>query len=245
MVIDHPKMKQIVGLRQLWKEAFGDTDEFLDCFFATGFAPERCLCATAEREVAAMAYWFGCGEYAYIYAVATAKKFRNQGICRALMEKIHDILTKKGYAGCVLVPGDAGLRRFYAGMGYEDFGGMQELTCTAGTPLPVTKISAEEFAALRRQYLPQGGVIQEGENLNFLSCWAEFYRGEDFLLTAVREDDMLRGLELLGNAAAGPGIVAALGAKSGTFRAPGDGPFAMHLPLNEKKAPAYFGFAFD
>lgn len=245
MVIDCPKMEQIAGLRQLWKEAFGDTDAFLDCFFATAFAPERCVCATVDCEVAAAAYWFGCGEYAYIYAVATAKKFRGQGICHALMGKIHQILTAKGYAGCILVPGEESLRQFYRGMGYENSGGVNELDCEAGTPLPVAKIDAAEFAALRRQYLPDGGVVQEGENLAFLSCWAEFYRGEDFLLTAVQEDDSLRGLELLGNAEAAPGILAALGAKSGTFLTPGDTPFAMYLPLNEKKAPAYFGFAFD
>lgn len=245
MDIKHPALADIPQLRQLWQEAFGDEDAFLDCFFTTGFAPERCLCATVGCEVAAMAYWFDCGEYAYIYAVATAKKFQKQGICHTLMGKIHEILIQRGYAGCILVSGDEGLRRFYAGMGYENFGGIQEFTCAAGTPLPVTKLDAAGFAALRRQYLPEGGVMQERENLTFLSGWAEFFAGEDFLLTAVREEDTLRGLELLGDTTAAPGILAALGAKNGTFRTPGDALFAMHLPLNEKKPPTYFGFAFD
>lgn len=245
MKIDRPTPAQIPQLRQLWQEAFGDTDAFLDSFFSAAFSPSRCLCATVGCAVAAAAYWFSCGEYAYIYAVATAKAFRGRGICHALMEKIHEILTKQGYAGCILVPGSAGLRQFYSGMGYRSFGGVQEFTCEAGTPLSITKIDPNEFAVLRRQYLPEGGVIQEAENLAFLSCLAEFYRGDDFLLTAALDGDTLHGMELLGNADAAAGIVAALGAKRGAFRKPGDTPFAMHLPLNEKKVPGYFGFAFD
>ena len=245
MKIDFPISEQIPQLRQLWQEAFGDSDSFLDKFFSIAFAPERSLCATVDGEVAAMAYWFDCGEYAYIYAVATAKKHRGKGICHGLMGKIHEILTQRGYSGCILVPGEERLRSFYRGMDYENFGGVNEFDCEAGTPLPLRKIDAVEFVALRRQYLPKGGVIQEAENLAFLSCWVEFYRGDDFLLTAALDGDTLHGMELLGNADAAPGIVAALGAKRGACRKPGDPPFAMLLPRNEKKAPGYFGFAFD
>ena len=245
MKIDFPISEQIPQLRQLWQEAFGDSDSFLDKFFSIAFAPERSLCATVDGEVAAMAYWFDCGEYAYIYAVATAEKHRGKGICHGLMGKIHEILTQRGYSGCILVPGEERLRSFYRGMDYENFGGVNEFDCEAGTPLPLREIDAVEFATLRRQYLPKGGVIQEGENLDFLNCWASYYEGENALVTAIWEDGELKVMELLGNEQAAPGIVASLGAKNGSFRMPGDMPFAMHLPLNDKKVPGYFGFAFD
>jgi hypothetical protein len=32
----------IADLRKLWQQAFGDSDETLDAFFATGFSPDRC-----------------------------------------------------------------------------------------------------------------------------------------------------------------------------------------------------------
>lgn len=245
MKIDHPTLEQIPQLRQLWKEAFGDTDAFLDWFYKSAFAPQRCLCVTKSGEVAAAAYWFSCGEYAYVYAVATAKAYQGKGLCHTLMEDIHALLARQGYAGCIVVPGEESLRRFYSDMGYEDFGGIKEFHCEAGTPLPIRKISTEEFAAMRRQYLPEGGVIQENENLTFLSGWAEFFTGKDFLLAAVREGDSLNGLELLGNANAAPGILAALGVKRGSFRSPGDKPFAMWRSLCAKNSPTYFGFAFD
>jgi len=245
MNIDHPTLTQIPQLRALWKEAFGDSDSFLDTFFATAFAPERCLCVAADGEIAAAAYWFSCGQYAYIYAVATARKHRGQGYCRTLMARIHKLLQSQGYDGCIVVPGEESLRCFYADMGYKDFGGMEEFSCTAGAPLPLRKIGSEEFATLRRQSLPEGGVVQEEENLTFLSRWAEFYAGADFLLTVTREGNTLRGLELLGNRAATPGILAALGARNGTFRTPGVAPFAMYKSLVDKKFPTYFCFAFD
>lgn len=244
MDIKHPAWEQLPQLRRLWKEAFGDSDAFLDQFYRTAFAPERCVCATEGCEVAAAAYWFSCGEYAYIYAVATAKKYQGRGICHALMSKIHEILTQRGYAGCILVPGEESLRRFYLGMGYENFGGVYSFICEAGAPLPLRRIGTDEFAALRRRYLPEGGVIQEGENLAFLSCWAEFYEGSDTLVTAIREDGELKFMELLGSADAAPGIVAALGAESASFKIPGDNSFAMHKPLCCDQAPKYFGFCF-
>ena len=71
MKIDHPAFEQVPGLRQLWQEAFGDSDAFLDGFFDTGFSPRRCLCVTDGEPVAAV-YWFDCrfaGEkLAYLYA---------------------------------------------------------------------------------------------------------------------------------------------------------------------------------
>lgn len=244
MNIDYPTPAQIPQLRQLWQEAFNDTDSFLDKFFGTAFASDRCLCATVGCGVAAMAYWFTCGEYAYIYAVATAKKYQGKGICHALMEKTHEILTQRGYAGCILVPGEESLRRFYRGMGYENFGGVHEFECEAGPPLPLRKLSTAEFAQLRRTVLPEGGVIQEGENLAFLSHWASYYEGENALVTAIWEDGELKVMELLGHEQTAPGIVASLGAECGSFRMPGNTPYAMHKPLNQNRKPKYFAFCF-
>lgn len=244
MNLDHPVPTQIPQLRALWKEAFGDTDAFLDHFFSKAFSPDRCLCAWVENEVAAMAYWFDCQDYAYIYAVATAKKHRGKGISHTLMGRIHEILTERGYAGCILVPGEESLRQFYRGMGYENCGGVTEFDAVAGDPLPLRKLDPEEYAVLRRKYLPQGGVAQEGVNLDFLACWAAFYEAPNALVAAVWEDGKLLVLDLLGDAGQAPGIVAALGADIGSFRTPGDAPFAMHRPLNDNAPPKYFAFCF-
>ena len=71
---------------------------------------------------------------------------------------------------------------------------------------------AEVGAVFRREYLPEGSILQEGENLRFLATQVRFYRGSDFLLAAQEtEPDTLFGAELLGSTAAAPGILKALG----------------------------------
>lgn len=252
MTIDAPKPEQNRQLRALWQEAFGDSEEFLDTFFVTAFHKDRCRCVSVHGKVAAALYWFRCSHMgqpvAYLYAVATAKAHRGKGLCRALMEDTHAHLEKLGYAGAVLVPGSEALFRLYAGLGYQVCGGISEITYTPddrGTTLH--RVDKEGYARLRRELLPSGGVVQERENLDFLQAQAALYAGPDFLLTARQEGDQLHGLELLGNATAAPGVLRALGCVSGTFRVPGDTPFAMYRPLGNSTLPqpAYFGLAFD
>ena len=239
-------------LRQLWKLAFGDTEAFLDGFFSTAYSPDRCRYLTVDGTVAAALYWFDCQcfdeKYAYLYAVATHPDFRGRGLCRKLMARTHKQLKEQGYAGCLLVPQEEGLRTFYGKMGYHNMGNVAEFTAVPGEkPAPLGEIVAEEYAALRRRYLPRGSVVQEGENLRFLARQARFYAGEDFLLAGNIEDGFLWAMELLGSAEAAPGILKALGCVRGRFRTPGEAlPFAMFLPLQENApAPQYFGHAFD
>ena len=251
MIIKPPAREEIPQLRQLWKQAFGDTDAFLDIFFSAAFAPKRCRCVVTDGEVAAALYWFSCevgGQpLAYIYAVATAKQFRGKGLCRQLMADTHTHLKNLGYAGALLVPGDPGLREMYRAMGYRDMTANKKISCKAGKAIHLDEIGAEQYAQLRRELLPAGSVVQEGENLRFLEGIARFYRGEDCLLCAVQENGKLTVPELLGNAAAAPGIVAALGCENGAFTMPGqDEPFAMGIAFTpDFQKPQYFAFAFN
>lgn len=251
MRIDYPAEGQLPQLRRLWQEAFGDDDDFLDLFFDDIYASDRCRCVTIEDSVAAALYWLDCRCYgrpiAYLYAVATGKKHRGRGLCRALMADTHRILKDLGYAGCVLVPGELPLFEMYGSMGYAPCGTIREFSREAGVERAALRaLTPEEYAAARREYLAPGAVIQEGQNLTFLAKLAKFYAGEDFLLCAADRGEELFGMELLGNADAAPGILAALGKERGAFRTPGsDREFAMYHPLSDAPAPNYLGFAFD
>ena len=102
MTIDCPTPDQIPALRRLWQQAFGDTDRFLDGFFQTGFAPERCRCLWEADNLAAALYWFdteyGVNRFAYLCAVATDSAYRGQGFCHRLMADTHAHLARLGYA---------------------------------------------------------------------------------------------------------------------------------------------------
>ena len=75
MTITEPQPCRMPGLRALWKAAFGDSDDFLDMFYTTAYAPHRCRCMVDGDRVAAALYWFDCTcegqKLAYLYAVAT------------------------------------------------------------------------------------------------------------------------------------------------------------------------------
>lgn len=236
MTIDYPTESRLPQLRRLWQTAFGDSDAFLDGFYATGYHPRRCRCVLLDGQVAAGLYWFdaqwGSESVAYLYAVATVPEYRNRGLCRALLEDIHRLLAASGYAAALLVPEGDALRRMYTGFGYRNWGGKREWSCQAGdAALPLRQVTPGEYARLRRQFLPLDAVIQEGRSLAYLATFACFFAGKDFLLAAARRGDTLQGMELLGNPAAAPGILRTLNCKQGTFSAPGDAPFAMYLPL--------------
>ncbi|MBQ4601006.1 MAG: GNAT family N-acetyltransferase [Oscillospiraceae bacterium] len=251
MNIEQTKVEQQDSLRELWQEAFGDPDGFPELFFETGWSQQRSRCAVVEGKLAAALYWFDCGlegeKIAYIYAVATGEQFRRQGICRALMEDTHRLLKRMGYAGAVLVSAE-GLFGMYEAMGYRVCSRILEFTCSAGkVPAELTPLTKEKYALQRRKLLPQGAVLQEGKNLDFLEGFARFYGGEGFLLAGAAEDGVFYGAELLGDVAAAPGVLKSLGCTVGHFRGPGEGrDFAMYLPLRENApVPKYFGLAFD
>lgn len=243
MRVDSPTREQIPQLRSLWQEAFGDEEAFLDAFFDIGFSPDRSRCVITEDGVVAALYWFDCRwkdrKLAYLYAVATRKNFRGRGLCRQLMADTLQVLASQGYAGTLLVPGDQDLLRMYEGMGYSVCTQIREFVCQRGrNPVALRPVEPEEYARLRRRYLPENGVIQEEETLAFLASQCGLYAGENFLYA---ED-----AELLGDSAAAPGILAALGKEKGRFRTPGEGkPFGMYCPITENLPLSYLGLALD
>ena len=245
MIIDKP------ALKKLWQQAFGDPPGFIDGFFAWGFDQSRVRCLYAGDRLAAALYWFDClwqgRKLAYIYAVATDQDFRGQGMCRRLMEETHSQLLDRGYAGAILLPQEPWLISMYASMGFEPRTTVTENWFPAGGAVKARQVDVAEYAALRRSFLPAGGVVQEGENLRFLSGMARFYAGEDFLAAVAEDGGGLWCPEFLGDPAAAPGLAGMLGFRAGRARMPGgERPFSMFRPLAEDcPSPRYFGLVFD
>lgn len=246
MIIKNPTKKDIPALRSLWKEAFEDTDAFLDKFFSVGFCADRCRLLTVKGQLAAALYWFDCSwndkKVAYLYAVATKKEFQGQGLCRALMENTHKHLQALGYAGAALVPGNAGLFSLYRKLGYQSFCPM-----TVHTEKPekekaaLSSISWKDYEMLRKPYLPENALLQEGKTMEFLSTFARFYRGENCLLCGYEESGVFSVCEYFGSPERLPQIAATFG-KTVTARLPGDKMSAMYLNFESTThMPSYLG----
>ena len=253
MTIDFPTSPQIPQLRSLWQEAFGDTDQYLDAFFSTAYSPDRCRCITADGQVAAALYWFNCfskgNPIAYIYAVATGKGFRHQGLALKLLEDTGRHLQSLGYCGAILMPANESLFTLYEKAGYQPGTWIEDVTCKAGyVPISIESIDGEDYDDFRSIYLPAGSVIQDDVAMNFLSTQARFYKGKGFLLCATVAEGKLIAQEFLGDLSLAPRILRALHISEGRFRGPGHGHlYTMYLPLNEagKKIPSYFGLPMD
>lgn len=251
MIINAPQFTDLPRLRQLWMEAFGDGQEFWFHFIHKAKPLCRCRCVWADDTLAAALYWFDCSwsgrKLAYLYGVATGKAFRGRGICRALMEDTRGYLKGLGYDGIVLVPAQPELFEMYEKLGYRTCTYVREFDVAAADPVVLKQLTAEEYAARRRAYLPRDGVVQEGKTLDLLAAQARFYEGESCLAVCTVWDGKLMLSELLGEQAAAGGIVAALGFSQGRVRVPGEEkPFAMYRSLTgDPAAPAYFGLAMD
>ena len=236
-------------LTRLWQEAFGDTASYIDAFFETAYAPGRSRVAVADGEIAGMLFLFDCwlaGErYAYLYAVATDKRFRGRGIATALMEDGEQFLRARGYAGVLLSPGNESLFRFYGKRGYETVGYRSEERIPAGKPVPVREIGEEEYAQIRAELLPENGVRQEGENLRFLHRFCRFYAGDRFCAAVYQGEAFLP--EYLGDRKNVPGLLAALGMTEASVRMPGvDTPCVMGKWFSgADKNRIYLGFVYD
>lgn len=249
MIIDKPANAE--PLRQLWKEAFGDTDAFLDSFFSFGFSPERCRQITLDGKVVSALYWFDCSfedkKVAYLYAVATNKAYQGQGLCRILMEDTHRHLQSLGYDGVLLVPGNEGLFKLYHKLGYRTCSSVKEFTCKAAGTVPIRFIAAEEYLSIRQKYLPVGSIAPGDNMLRFLTEQYFCYAGDNFALCATASGSTLIATEFLGDVSAASGIVSVMGKKEGRFRTIGtEKPFGMYYPLTYHfEKPTYFPFAFD
>ena len=237
----HPRPGEEAALRALFTEAFGDED-FTDLFFGRGYSRSRCLGAY-DGELLAALHWFDCtliGEKAaYVYGIAAFQAQRGRGIGSELIRGALEKLQELGYRQILLVPAGESLFRYYERFGFRAVSTIRKVEIGAGEALPIRRLTVSEYAAARRNLLPERGLLQEGPCLELLSGYAEFYAA-GAALAAVTGDMVW---ELLGDEAAAPGLIAALGLDRATVRMPGPGrPFAMALG---GAGECYLGLALD
>lgn len=249
MIIDNPSPKDIPALRRIWQQAFGDTDEFLDGFFETGFAFDRCWCVFQGQEPVAAVYVFPCGwaqkKVAYLYALAVERSHQKQGLSRLLLTDVHAKLHRAGYAGAIMEPATESLRQYYETLGYRSFGGRQTCEFTAQDPAEgITELPPLAYELARKRLLPAGGIAQEGAFIAMLQKYAVCYGGDGFVATVSRDEPFV--MEFLGDTNKIPGLLQALQLDRANVRLPGGPATAVYLDFaGEEELPAYFGLPMD
>lgn len=160
-------------LKALWKLCFGDTDRYLNWFFARGYTPGQGLVLEAEGELVSMLLLFpqeilspegDAVPVWYIYAFCTHPDYQGRGYGRRLLAYTEGKAAQMGKHGVVMVPGERSLFDFYEGLGYETGFSTWEQTIpreNSAEQLPsVVPCSLEDYQRLRADRLRGGRWIR-------------------------------------------------------------------------------------
>lgn len=261
----------IPELKRLWQKAFGDDEALIDAFFSRLYRPDSVFVCRDGDTVAAMACHLPmtiCHDSrgwpaAYLYAVATDKRYRGRGLCGQILQYAAGYLPSVGAKALLLVPGSASLREFYRQRGYTDYTTVDMMELSVGAAEGTAeRVEAPVYLELREQFLQDRAYVScPVPVLEFQKAATELYGGGLYRLSrddregcaCVALDGNRRAIlyELLwpGDRAEGAALAAAaVGAKTALCRTPGAGePFAMARWLStspDLPAP-YLGLALD
>lgn len=153
--------------RELWKLAFGDSDDYIDNFYDSYYRPERVVVLEEDGAVKSMTAWFdttfvvpGQGEYraAYLYAVATHPGCRGRGLAAKLLAGADEYFRSLRIPAVTTVPAERSLHDFFGANGFREcfriLGGSLR---REEIPLPPSNVlrpaSPEEYGRVREALL--------------------------------------------------------------------------------------------
>lgn len=158
-------------LKELWKLAFGDSGEYIDCFFEHFLRGDACVVAEADGKVVSAMYILA-GETlnpyrknlltaGYTYALATLPAYRGRGIGRAVYRAASAKALETADAAAVL-PAEESLYPFYENAsGAKPLSYIREARFTRDelsgiTPCGAARLPALTYAGMRGELL--GGM---------------------------------------------------------------------------------------
>ena len=105
-------------LARLWREVFGDDEDFISEFFRLLWRPEYCRVAEAEGKLAAMGFCLPGPDAnglscAYIYAMATAEPYRGRCAAQRIGLELIRGAFDSGVRLVATLPAEEGLCRWY------------------------------------------------------------------------------------------------------------------------------------
>lgn len=117
--MDYFELKR--NMMELWKNTFHDSDDYISLVFDNYYDPDFIeFHIEGEKLIAAMLaipYEFGNLENkvraVYLCGLATIPEYQDRGIMSAMIERICQRMSEKGYAFVFLIPANSGLRKYY------------------------------------------------------------------------------------------------------------------------------------
>lgn len=189
---------EIARQRELWKLAFGDTDTYIDYFYA--HAEESQVLVLLEDNVV----WTMVALYpvtlsmpdgrtatsAYVYALATHPDARKKGFGRFILSYVDFFLKEKGIDSVTIVPAEPSLYKFFATTGFSPCFSTRKvelLRTMVGTPGDgdtMEPISPTEYERIREKSLSGTFHVSYGESLiGYQRGLSQMAKGDLYRLT--------------------------------------------------------------
>ncbi len=143
------------AVRDMWRECFGDTEEFMEMYFSRKYRNQNTLiyfhggrpAASLQMHPYRMTFYGHEVMLCYLSGICTLPRFRGHGFASALIREAHRESARRGALLTVLIPASEGLYGYYGRFGYE------KVFDASDSPIPLDKIldsSADLKGAYRR-----------------------------------------------------------------------------------------------
>lgn len=246
------------ALRRLWRDIFGDSEAFIDTFYAALPTVGTCAVCELDGRIVGMAHALTAMEYdgrrlCYLYAVAVESSVRRQGIGEAVVGKTVALARERGAELVCTLPANEGLTPWYERIIGTKYRLRRTYRETDSAPLlPVAPLSPAAYRARREELLkdtphtvPSSGLT-ELTNALYQEYGGGFFSCGEGIACALPDGNCAVVLELIaptgGEQDAASSVGAFLGkAKTGYYipSETGDSFIASDTPL-----PADCRFAF-
>ncbi len=169
--LNNPQNRILYGeLKEIWKESFHDTDEYIELFLQDRFDPRRTIVAVYQNKVVGTLYLFqseiiaakGVTPILFGYALGVLKSYRGHGISKM----IHDFLFRHCEAdNCAYIfhAANEKLEAYYESIGIKKAGYMKKATFfykKGKVPDIVLKnITPEEYTKHRKNFFMEKGFL--------------------------------------------------------------------------------------
>lgn len=150
-------------VRDMWKECFGDTDEFLDILFQYKYKDGNTLLYFDGDKVVAslqmlsytITFYGQRIPFAYLAGLCTLPEYRNKGYMPLLIHEAHRIMADRNIPLAILIPAEDWLYHYYERFGYE------QVFETGTEPIyPIQKI-LETYPDLHEAYQAYDAIYKD------------------------------------------------------------------------------------
>lgn len=110
------------GIIRLWRDCFHENTADIHSFLSRYYTPEHAFLRRANGSVIAQCMFLPCdseaGRIGYLYAIATAERWRRQGLAANVVEDAIAYARAQGLYAVALIPASAELQDYYARFGF-------------------------------------------------------------------------------------------------------------------------------